>query len=203
MMVGEFLDRYGVEKKLSKVFSFVLYCVFSSLLCLFVYLAIFYPVDFLVTEKFLIAERIPQIISSIFLLIIVAVITLVNWKKLVKSFFTGALIALLAVVIFFGNRFYLQKKSRSEIGPKIFQIDPKAGLHGQFVSITGKNFISEGKVGKVFLGKDKMIILIWEDDRILFEQPFLDRFGPEKLYLVRSDGVESNKINYYVKNPGE
>lgn len=203
MMVGEFLDRYGVEKKLSKVFSFVLYCVFSSLLCLFVYLAIFYPVDFLVTEKFLIAERIPQIISSIFLLIIVAIITLVNWKKLVKSFFTGALIALLAVVIFFGNRFYLQKKSQSETRPKIFQIKPREGLRGQFVTITGKNFISDGKVGKVFLGKDETIILIWEGENIWFEQPFLDRFGPEKLYLVRSDGVESNKINYYVKNPGE
>lgn len=142
-------------------------------------------------------------ISTVFLLMIVVFITLVNWKKLIKPFFAGTLIALLAVVSFFGNRFYLQKKSQFEMRPKIFQIDPKVGIRGQFVSIIGKNFFPEGKIGKVFLGKDETNILIWEDEKILFEQPFLNRFGQEKLYLVRSDGEESNKVNYYVKNPGE
>lgn len=190
-------------KNINKVISFLLYGIFSSLLCLFIYMIVFYPIEFLLTEKLLIAERIPQIISSIFLLTIVAVVALTDWKKVIKPFFAGALIVLLAAVTFFGNRFYLQKKSRSEIVPKIFQIEPKEGRRGQFVSITGKNFISEDKVGKVFLGKNETIILIWEGEKILFEQPFLSRFGWEKLYLVRSDGVESNKVNYYVKNPGE
>lgn len=163
----------------------------------------FYPIEFLVTEKFFLAEKIPMTISTVFLLMIVVFITLVNWKKLIKPFFAGTLIALLAVVSFFGNRFYLQKKSQFEMRPKIFQIDPKVGIRGQFVSIIGKNFFPEGKIGKVFLGKDETNILIWEDEKILFEQPFLNRFGQEKLYLVRSDGEESNKVNYYVKNPGE
>ena len=134
---------------------------------------------------------------------IVAVINFIDWRKKVKLFFAGALIILLAIVNFFGNRFYLQKKSLSEINPKIFQIEPKEGLRGQFVSITGKNFFPEGKNGKVFLGRDETNILIWEDKKVLFEQPFLNRFGQEKLYLVRSDGAESNRVNYYVKNPGE
>ena len=87
MMFKKFLVKYGVRENLIKTISFLIYIVFSSLLCLFVYMAIFYSVDFLTTEKFSIVEKIPQIISSVFLLIIVAVINFIDWRKKVKLFF--------------------------------------------------------------------------------------------------------------------
>jgi len=202
-MFKRILVQYGVEKNTIKVFLFLLYCVFSSLLSLFIYMAVFYPTEFLLTEKLIVAERVSLIISSSFLLSIIAVIALTDWKKSVTPFFAGGLIFVLAGINFFGNKYYFQVKSRYELNPKIFQIEPKEGLRGQFVTVNGNNFVYEGKIGKVLLGKNEADILIWEEDKIMFEQPFLPRYGIEKLYIVRSDGAESNRVNYYVKNPGE
>ena len=103
MMFKRILVQYGVEKNTIKVFLFLLYCVFSSLLSLFIYMAVFYPTEFLLTEKLIVAERVSLIISSSFLLSIIAVIALTDWKKSVTPFFAGGLIFVLAGINFFGN----------------------------------------------------------------------------------------------------
>ena len=53
------------------------------------------------------------------------------------------------------------------------------------------------------LGDDVMVINTWNEEVIVEEQPVPRRFGLTELYVVRSDGVESNKVSFEIKDPGK
>ena len=80
---------------------------------------------------------------------------------------------------------------------------PIEGYQGESIEIVGKNFWSSGKSGKVFLGNEELVADLWDNEKIIIKQPVLGKFGKTELYLVRTDGLKSNKIYYTVKDPGK
>jgi hypothetical protein len=176
----------------------------AAILSLAVYCLVFLPAEFLVTEVLLLTPRFPSALGLAFLGGLVLVFSLVNFGKVlaIKKTRWWSVVSLLAVsFLIYG--FWRHFKLEREYLPKIYSFTPKSGIQAEIVKIRGVNFFPVWKRGKVVLGDDVMVINTWNEEVIVAEQPVPRRFGLTELYVVRSDGVESNKVSFEIKDPGK
>jgi len=85
--------------------------------------------------------------------------------------------------------------------PKIYDISPNWGIQGQLVEIKGVNFFPAWKEGEVLFNGQEMVIMAWNEELIIAEQPVPAEFGKTTLFIVRNDGVISNKLPFEVRDP--
>ena len=175
----------------------------ATISALVVYILIYLPLEFKITEIWMIAPKISPIINTLFIVFLVVIFTLVNFQKLSKSkLFKGVLIFFILCSGFIYKE-YRQKKSVRENLPKIYSVDWEWGIQAKILEIKGVNFMFEGKHGKAFLGDQELLVKLWKEDLITTEQQVPKKFGWVDLYLIRNDGIVSNKIPFEIKNPGE
>ena len=168
-----------------------------------VYILFYLPLEFQITEIWMITPKIPPIINVLFIVFLVVIFTLINFQKLSKSdLFKGVLIFLVLYSCFIYKE-YRRKKLPKENLPKIYSVDWEWGIQAKIIKIKGVNFISEGRFGKVFLDGEEMLAKLWKEDLITAEQQVPKRFGWVNLYLIRSDGIMSNKIPFEIKDPSK
>ena len=175
----------------------------SVALALGFYVLFYLPVEFLITEIWLITPKIPSLLSLILLLGLVIILGSFDWSKLLKR---SSLKFSLVVFIVFSSliySIYRQHKLAREYLPKIYKIHPNFGIQAQVVEIRGVNFFPPWKKGKVFLGGQEMIIRSTDEKLIVAEQPVPVRFGQVDLFVVRADGMVSNKVWFQIRNPDE
>ena len=173
----------------------------AAIFALSIYNLIYLPLEFLITEIWLITPRIPSIVSSISLIILVIGFSLVNWndKLKVKSWRLFLLtFIIISGLVYFG---YRQNKLAREYLPKIYNIAPNWGIQAQLIEIRGVNFFPIWKKGKILFNGQEMIIKSWNEELIIAEQPVPAEFGKTDLFIVRSDGIISNKLPYEVRDP--
>jgi len=173
----------------------------SAIFTLSVYSLIYLPLEYLITEIWLVTPKIPSIVSPILLIILTGGFSLVNWddKLKVKSW----RLFLLTFIIISGLVYlgYRQNKLAREYLPKIYNITPNWGIQAQLIEVRGVNFFPIWKKGKILFNGQEMIIKSWDEKVIIAEQPVPAEFGKTTLFIIRSDGIISNKIPYDVRDP--
>ena len=173
----------------------------AAIFALAVYSLIYLPLEFLITEIWLITPKIPSIVSPVLLIILAGGFSLINWNdKLKVKFYRLFLLTfiVISVLVYLG---YRQNKLAREYLPKIYNISPNWGIQGQLVKIKGVNFFPIWKKGKVLFNGQEMRIKSWNEELIIAEQPVPAGFGKTTLFVVRSDGIISNKLPFEVRDP--
>ena len=172
-----------------------------AIFALSVYSLIYLPLEFLITEIWLITPKIPSIVSPVLLIILAGGFSLINWNdKLKVKFYRLFLLTfiVISVLVYLG---YRQNKLAREYLPKIYNISPNWGIQGQLVKIKGVNFFPIWKKGKILFNGQEMRIKSWNEELIIAEQPVPAEFGETALFIVCSDGIISNKLPYEVRDP--
>lgn len=168
------------------------------------YILIYLPIEFLTTEILLIVPKVPSLFSLTFLLLLVIGFSLVNWDKILKIRLFAWVLVGLVVLSGFCYGIYRSHKLVREYLPKIYRISPNSGIQAEIVEIKGVNFFPVWKMGRIVLGGDnEMVIKFWDEELIRVEMPVPGRFGQVELWVVRSDGVISNKVFFEIKDPGK
>jgi len=173
----------------------------AAIFALSVYNLIYLPLEFLITEIWLITPKIPSIVGTVLLIILAGGFSLINWNdKLKVKFYRLFLLTfiVISVLVYLG---YRQNKLAREYLPKIYNISPNWGIQGQLVKIKGVNFFPIWKKGKVLFNGQEMRIKSWNEELIIAEQPVPTEFGKTTLFIVRSDGIISNKLPFEVRDP--
>lgn len=169
------------------------------------FISIYLPFEFMVTEIWMITPRLSPLIGTLFLFFLVVLLSLANWQKIMAKRKTVYLFfsLILFLSLFIYQRYHQQKLILERL-PKIYSISPPEwGFQASEVEIWGKNFFPAHRQGRVFIGGQKLIIEKWSDDYILTKQQVPREFGNVKLYLIREDGVMSNKVSFEIKDPDE
>lgn len=177
--------------------------VIAAVLTLTFYILVFLPIEFLITEVLLIVPEIFSFVNLAFLLILLIIFSLVSWERALKakSFRWGMAVLVAISGLVFGV--YRNHKLAREYLPKIYRISPSSGFQAQKIEIKGVNFFPIWKKGKVFIGDQEVTILDWNEKLIIAKQPVPNKFGQTELYLIRSDGFESNRMIFEINDPGK
>jgi hypothetical protein len=185
----------------SKAFLSLANFLIAAILALVIYTLVYLPIEFLVTEIWLITPRVPSWVSLLFLVILVVPFIFVDWIRLLKFKWWRLVLVLVVVVGGFVYTEYRREKLVREYLPKIYRVDREWGIQAQIVKINGVNFFPVWKKGKVILNGEEMVIRSWGEELIIAEQSVPTKFGQVELYVVRSDGVVSNKVPFEIRDP--
>lgn len=173
----------------------------AAIFALSVYNLIYLPLEFLITEIWLVVPKIPLLVSPVLLIILIGGLSQINWndKLKVKSWRLFLLIFIvMSSLVYLG---YRQNKLAREYLPKIYTITPSWGIQAQLIEIRGVNFFPIWKKGKIMFNGQEMGIKSWNEELIVAEQPVPKEFGKTTLFIVRSDGIISNKLPFEVRDP--
>jgi len=131
----------------------------------------------------------------------VILFSLFDWRRLLKA--KASWLILIALIIIGGIVYlkYRQFKLAREYLPKVYNVTRETGFQAEVVKVSGVNFFPVWRKGKVMLGNSEMIIKSWDENLILAEQPVPDRFGQVELFVLRSDGVASNRVPFIIRDP--
>jgi len=177
--------------------------IMAAAIALTVYILTYLPIEFLTTGILLIVPKIPSLFSLTFLLLLVIGFSLVNWGRILKIRLFAWVLVSLVVLSGFCYGIYRSHKLAIEYLPKIYRISPNSGIQAEVVEIKGVNFSPVWKMGQIFVGEQEMVVKFWNEELIKAEMPVPGRFGQVELWVVRSDGVISNKVPFEIKDPGE
>lgn len=162
------------------------------------------PLEIKLTEDWLILAEISVLTKGFFLLFLIFILSLVNWKMIFKK---RLVISALFFLILLATPFYIflgfKTKEISKRGPLLISVKPKKVLHGQKVILRGKRFGPPYKEGKVFVNNQELIIKYWSEKKIVAEQVVPKTFGPTEIYLVTGEKRESNHLPYEIRNPDD
>ncbi|PJE68999.1 hypothetical protein COU96_02135, partial [Candidatus Shapirobacteria bacterium CG10_big_fil_rev_8_21_14_0_10_38_14] len=121
----------------------------AAIFALSVYSLIYLPLEFLITEIWLITPKIPSMVSPVLLIILIGGLSQINWndKLKVKSWrFFLLVFIIISSLVYLG---YRQNKLAREYLPKIYNISPSWGIQAQLIEIRGVNFFPIWKKGKI------------------------------------------------------
>lgn len=172
-----------------------------GLFALSLFALIYFPIEFYITETKMLIDHVNPLIGSILLTVLIALLSLINWDNLSNNriirFTLIFLISFSALV----SLNYRSKKKALEYLPKIYNVTNEWGIQAKIVSIKGNNFFPAWKKGKVVVGNEEMTTKSWDEKIIVAEQQVPSRFGWFDLYIIRDDGIKSNRVPFEVKNP--
>jgi len=177
----------------------------ATLLALSIFVLVYTPLEFQVTEIWMLTPHISPLIGTLFLLFLVVLLSLINWQKIMsrKRAFYLVFFTIIILSLFVYRKSHQQKLIQERL-PKIFSISPPEwGIQASEVEIKGKNFFPAHRKGQVFVGDQELIIEKWSDDYILAKLQVPKKFGDVGLYLIREDGAKSNNVDFEIKNPDE
>ena len=186
--------------KLSRLFNYFL----PAFLALSLLILIYTPLEFRITEVWMLTPQLGKYIPTIFLILLALIFSLVDWEKILsKSKIFIFILFLIFGISCFTYLNYRNDKLALEYLPRIYKTNFWWGIQGSLIKIDGINFSPPLGEGKVFLGDEELRVKSWEEKSIIIEQPVMSRFGQFDLYIIREDGLMSNKVPFWVKDPKE
>jgi len=174
-----------------------------ALLVLSSYFLIYLPVEFLVTEAWMITPKVSSLVSVFFLMASAAPFVFIDLKRLLEFRWRRLFLISILAVSGFVYKEYRREKLAREYLPKIYVVDRKWGIQAQIVKIEGVNFFPVWKKGKVLFDGDEMVIKEWNEKLVVAEQPVPKHFGKVDIRIIRSDGVISNGAKFQIRDPKE
>jgi len=173
------------------------------LLTFAVYNLFFFPVELLLVDIFFVVPKIPAIYSNLFFIVIFLFFLFSNWRKVRGRIFYRFLLVLeiVGVIVYLGCR---KEKLAREYLPKIYRVNISSGYQGEKLEISGVNFYPVFRKGKVILEKaGELQILFWGENKVVGIIPVPAKFGMVDLVVEREDGINSNIVEFEVKDPGK
>jgi hypothetical protein len=169
--------------------------------------AIIIPLEYLLTEHFLIYPYVPDFIKTLILLSIIINLSLLLPLKIRLSLKIIKIVKL-AVVIFsliflVFSIWYARFYSQLQRYPRIYFRKPGWTIQGSQIKLRGKNFGEPYLPGEVKLGDLEFQLKRWTDTEIVVEQPVTGNFGLFELQVINGAGYPSNTIQHFIKDPGE
>ncbi len=183
------------------------------------------PFEYFLTEKYPIMHFISSDLKSIIFLVFFIIFFSLNYsfKKIrLKSEKIIIPLSLLFIITIFGFKKYTSFYSDLRKGPRIYEVNVvnnhrRWGIQGDKIEIYGTNF-GDIKKGSVYIHDKettlspieqkkeikndfKLEVQVWQNDKIIAEQPVPPKFFRGQLYVVNYQGDESNKLDYQVRNP--
>ena len=174
-----------------------------AVLSLSFYCLVYLPLEFLITEYWLLVPKVSPAYGLFFLFFLVIVLNFFSWDRLLVSKHSRLL--LLVFVTICGSVYfqYRREKLSREYLPKIYRISPAWGIQATLIEIEGINFYPAWREGTVILDDQELVVKFWSDKLITAEQQVLARFGLGELSVKREDGVLSNSVPFEIKNPAD
>jgi hypothetical protein len=176
----------------------------KAVLALALYFLFYLPVEFFLTEIYFLIPGVSPWVSSAALLAFLLVVVLFNMDK--KIFKSKILFKFGLVLVFAGFSlyiFYRHEKLQREYLPKIYSASPVWAIQGQRITIEGANFRPNFEQGQVFFDGMELIVVDWQEKKIIAEIPVPATTGNFNLVVVRKDEALSNRYLYEIKDPDE
>ncbi len=181
--------------------------VIPAILGLTIYLILFYPLNWLITQKLMLIPKIPKLVNTIILILFIIFFSFLNidkiWENKKKKKYFIVLIVFLAISSLILNHFYKKERNKFLSSPKIYSLSKNWGIQGEEITIKGIIFMAEGKVGEVYIDEQKALIKDWNNDMVKIKLPVPKKQKQTELYIKRADGKESNKEEFIFPDPNE
>lgn len=180
--------------------------LFIALEAIFFYLLLIIPGEYFLTEKFLVFKYIKPAVKTYILLGVFLLTFIVHqkWKKMFsweRRFWPA--IVILFVAALFANRAYSSFYQNLQRYPKIYSLSSDWSIVGMEIVIDGKNFGPTWKKGEVRVDDFPFLIKEWSEEKIVAVQPVPKKYFLGKIYVRKADGLESNRLPFKVRDPGE
>lgn len=167
------------------------------------YLVVIMPVEYLLTEYWLIVPSItPQ--QKTWLLLACCLLTFLTVQMLRKSIVSPTnlfLPLLLLVIALIGNFFYDQYYQELQKHPRIFNISSDWSVQGMPIKITGKNFGQDWQAGSVRVGELVFTNHRWSDTEIFVKQPVPENYFTGELVVENYRGNFSESWPFEIRDP--
>lgn len=169
-----------------------------------IYLIIIIPLEYLLTETFLIFKSInPSVKTAFFILIFLGVFSANQFDKdfyqiNLKLWFIWPLIFIGLLLL---NREYTSYYQEIIKQPRIFSISSDWAIQGKTIEINGRSFGDQESRGEVKVNDYQLEVVDWSPEYIKVETPLLPEFFEGNLYIITEDNKESNKINFSIRDP--
>jgi hypothetical protein len=167
-----------IRSEVNNFFQQILPYLIASFSVLIIFFVTVDAFEYLTTEYWWIQDSINYKYTTIFLFILIGLISIFDWQKIINNEkLLKILISVLFSITIFFHRQYSLYYSELQRHPKIKKISKDWGLAGSWVKIEGRNFGEVYEEGKVYLGDEEMIIKKWTNKEIIFEIPIRDIKG--------------------------
>lgn len=201
LVIAEIFYSYRRSPMLWSILKTAINIFLSAALTMSVYIFIFLPIDFCLTDVFMVTPKFPPFAGILFLIIFITLFSFIGWQKIFKK--KGAYILVLFVFFLSGIFFleYRDKKRSLEYLPKIYKINNKWGIQGMIIRINGVNLFPAWKKGQVIIGDNTLNIISWDEKEITGEISVPTNFGLKELTVARDDNLISNSLPFEFRDP--
>ena len=177
-----------------------------SLLVISFWLGITDWLEIYITEWRWIRNDLPQEWRLGVLILMLLIATLIITKIHIRSFKTSIILLVVSSILLLGTLYghsqYKQYRQSFETIPKIKFLSKKWTINGSRIAIVGRNFGEPWQRGTIWLGDTEFIIVSWDDERIVAEQPVSGEHSG--VLMIRNEfGVEMAVTEFEIKDPTE
>lgn len=138
-------------------------------------------------------------------LLFLAAITLTLYQKAQKKI--PSFILFISIILFFaslvGHMKFTHYYQWLQKLPELETISTKKTIQADRVVITGKNFGSPDKKGTVSVEDLEFLIVSWNDNEVVIEQPVPNRYFVGDMVLTNYDGNKLIIEDFFIKDPSE
>ncbi|GEM_PF-2271874 len=172
-------------------------------LTLSLFLLIVVPLEYLLTEQFLIVYTITPQQKTVLLMGLLAVVGFVMTRQTDKTLTTKHLVIanMIFGILLVANIFYNRYYQYLQTFPKIYNISSDWTIQGMAIRIRGKNFGDAWQAGKIKVDDLEFIINHWNNNEIVAQQPVPEKFFIGELKVIKFNGRESLGWPIEIRDP--
>ncbi|MCD6225795.1 IPT/TIG domain-containing protein [bacterium] len=181
--------------------------VLVSVITIISYILLIIPLEYFLTEYFLLIPEISSRVKTFIFLVVFLVVNFLtirfqrkNRKLNAKEIFLIGVILIMSLLVF--KRYQSFYQTLQEY-PRIYQVSPSWGIQGSLITIKGKNFGPPWKPGRVLVNQVELNIKRWQPKEVIVELPVTSPNPDGKLYLINDKNKKSNLVDFQIKDPDD
>jgi len=178
--------------------------VVSLLEAITFYILVVVPIEYFLTERFLVFPFLSSDVKTFVFIAILVIIFVINFFSIPPkrfSWFFFSIVFILTGLSAFGYKKYLNYYDELQAYPKIYNISHEWGIQASLINIEGKNFGPTWQTGWVFVNEVELRVIYWSPCLIVAEQPVPSEFFKGELYVLGFDNKKSNGREFEIKDP--
>jgi len=169
----------------------------------FCFYSIFLWIDFYLNEVQYVMIKLSSGAKSFMLASLLILANLIPLKKIFRNLAAVFLLGVFLILNVALLPVYFDEVEARKFSPKIYEISKKSFFQSEELMIKGQNFGPLFKKGQVVANEVDFTVKDWADSLILVEVPVPPHFGPYDLKIITWEGLESNKIRVFFRDPEE
>lgn len=185
-----------------KILKPVFFYITFSMWAIFAWLGIIDFLEIMTTEWNFIFNSFSDSWKLFVLIIVLITISgfLLYRKKRVSHIFLVATIIVFCIGIF-AHKFYTKHYNWLQTFPKFKSISSLSSIQAERIVITGKNFGEPDQRGRVRVGSLEFLVVSWNDETVVIEQPVPSRYYKDDMVLTNTYGNTLIIPGFSIKDP--